>query len=293
MALAKGSGSFAESGNVVAILFFYHWTRFVEIDGSILAVLVGAGRDARHILRDRSFHWPNERMNRAEDEYRRLFVPTGVPERFPSVGECMRFKGPGGVRAELGGNPQLAQEVLRLGIARDHQRFVNVSFAHVLNQGIHVASFAAIGERKFVFRGGQAQRADQHGRERIRELALEHRAFARNHAVTLLDFTEQERRENVRQIDLPRALEIAGGAAEVLRHYTEVDMARAKDVPHLAEPFLYANIRPGVARAVVAGKHQAECFAGSPALAETKHPAEAANLDQGAYPRDEEKIGHA
>ncbi len=62
---------------------------------------------------------------------------------------------------------------------------------------------------------------------------------------------------------------------------------------HLAQHFLHANIGAGVARAVVAGEEQPQFFAGFPAMAESKHPADAPDFDQRADPRDEEKIGHA
>src|SRR4029077_791261 len=135
--------------------------------------------------------------------------------------------------------------------------------------------------------------ANHHGGERVSEFALEHRAFASNYAVVAADFAEQEWRIHIGKIDLARALEIALAAVEILAHHAEIDVASAQDVAHLAQHFLHANVGAGVARAVVAGKEQAEFFAGLPAATEAKGPAEAPDFDQRTDPSDEKEIGHA
>jgi hypothetical protein len=104
---------------------------------------------------------------------------------------------------------------LRFYVAGDDQRIVNVPLAHVLNQRVHVAGFAAVPEREFIFRGSQAERTNHHRRERVREFALEHGAFTGDYAVVLVDLAEQHRRKSVGKMNLARALEIAARAVEV------------------------------------------------------------------------------
>ena len=99
-----------------------------------------------------------------------------------------------------------------------------------------------------------------------------------------VNFPEQKRRVDIRQIDLTAAFEVAFGAVEILRHHAEFDISRAEHVAHLAEHFLHAHVAAGVARAVVARKEQLQLFARGPALAETEHPAEAPEFDQRADP---------
>ena len=101
----------------------------------------------------------------------------------------MGLKCPRGIRTQLGGNSQLAQQVLGLHVTRDHQGVVNVSLTHALDQWIHMSGLAAIGQGQLVFRRCQSERADHHGGQGVGKFALEHRAFARDHAVILPDLT--------------------------------------------------------------------------------------------------------
>ncbi len=156
-----------------------------------------------------------------------------------------------------------------------------------------MAGFAAVAHGQFIFRGGQAQRADHHGSQGVGEFAFEHRAFAGDDAVIGAHFAVEKRRKHVRQVHLPRAREISARQVEILRHHAEVDVLRAEHVPHLPDHFLHAHVAAGIARAVVAGKEQAQFFGGGPALAEAEHPAEAGDFDQRADPRHQKEIGHA
>ena len=108
-----------------------------------------------------------------------------------------------------------------------------------------------------------------------------------------MNLAEEKRRIHVGEMHLSRAVEIALGTLEILGHHAEVDIFRAENMTDLAQRFLHANVAAGIARAVVAGKEQLELFAGRPALADAELPREAAQLDHGAHPRDEQEIGHA
>ena len=58
-----------------------------------------------------------------------------------------RLEGPGGVRAEFGGDAQLAEHFLRFDVARDHQRIAAVALAHFLQQRIHRARLCPVMRR--------------------------------------------------------------------------------------------------------------------------------------------------
>src|SRR5690242_11708973 len=205
----------------------------------------------------------------------------------------MRLKRPRGIRSKLCGNPQGAQQLLRLLVARDHQRVVHVASAHFLEEAIHVARFASVPKGKFVFRRSQAERANHHRRQRVGELALEHRALARDNSVILPHLSGQEGRKDIGEINLSRALEVAAGAVETLRHYAEIDICGAEHVPHLPQHFLDAHVRSGVARTVVARKEQPQFFAGHPATPQAKCPGQSPDFDERAHPGNKQKIRHA
>ncbi len=232
-------------------------------------------------------------MNRTDNEDRRFLIPAGFPQYFASVFRWMWFKGPCRVGAKLGWNPERTQKRPRFHVASDDHRVLDVTLAHGLNEPVHVTCLAAVGNRNLVFRRCQPQRTDHHGRQRIGELALEHRAFACDDAVTLPHLAKEKRRVNVGKVNLARPFEVAFGALEALRHHAEIDVRRAKNVPNLPQHLLHAHVAAGIARAVIAGEEQLQLFAWSPALTETEHPAEARDLNQRADPRDEKEVRHA
>src|SRR5712664_54891 len=170
---------------------------------------------------------------------------------------------------------------------------MDVALAHFLNESVHMARLTTVGKRKLVFSRGQTQRTDHHRRQGVGKLALEHRAFASDDSVVLPHLAKKKRRVNVGKVNLARAFEVAFGTLEVLRHYAEIDMLGAKNMPNLPQHLLHAHVAAGVARAVVARKQQLEFFTWGPALAETHHPAEARDLNQRADPCDEKNVGHA
>src|SRR5882762_1930613 len=115
---------------------------------------------------------------------------------------------------------------------------MNVARAHRLNESVHVARFAPVSERKLVFGGGQSQRTDHHRRQGVGKLALEHRAFASDDDMILPHLAKEKRRINVAKVNLACTLEVAFRALEVLRHYAEIDVLRAKNMPNLAQHLL-------------------------------------------------------
>src|SRR5262249_53390200 len=104
---------------------------------------------------------------------------------------------------------------------------------------------------------------------------LKHGAFASYDPMVLASFAIKERRKNVRKENLTRAFEVALRAVETLRHHAEVHMLCAENVADLADHFVDAHVRAGVARAVVAGKQQLEFFARTPLSAAAEHPLQA------------------
>src|SRR5262249_61837692 len=119
---------------------------------------------------------------------------------------------------------------------------------------------------------------------------LKHGAFASYDPMVLASFAIKERRKNVRKENLTRAFEVALRAVETLRHHAEVHMLCAENVADLADHFVDAHVRAGVARAVVAGKQQLEFFARTPLSAAAEHPLQAVKLRKPADPSDEEEI---
>ena len=293
MALAERPRGFAETGNVVLVFSVHLGAGFMEVNRAVLTFLVRAGGGACEVLRDGRLYWPGKRMDWAERQDGRPLIPARLAQRSAPILGRVRVKGPRRIRSELGMNAELAQQCLRLRISRDDQRIPDVTPAHPLDEAVHVAGLGAIADRELVLRRRQAQRADHHGRQRVGEFALEHRAFARNHAVVLPHFAEKERRINVGQMHLLRPLEVTACAVEVLRHHAERDILSAEHMANLTDHLLHAHIGAGIARPVVARKEQLQLFARSPTAAETEHPADAPNLDQSADAGHEEKIGHA
>ena len=134
-------------------------------------------------------------------------------QRLAAVFRRVRLERPRRIRAQFARHAQCAQHRLRFLVARDDQRLAAIARAHLREHRVHVAGFGAIADGKFVFRRGDSQRADHHRGQRVREFALEHRAFAGDHAVVLAHFAIQKRRKNVRQVDLLRVAEIAAASA--------------------------------------------------------------------------------
>ena len=77
-------------------------------------------RHGRPISRARA-HRPPERIDGANSEDGRRAVPTRVAQGLASILGTQRLKRPGGIRAEFRRDAELAQDFLRLDIARDHQ----------------------------------------------------------------------------------------------------------------------------------------------------------------------------
>src|SRR5690348_3363076 len=98
------------------------------------------------------------------------------------------------------------------------------------------------------------------------------------------NFVEQEWRENIRQVNLSRALEISFREVKVLTHDAEVDALSPQNVADLPQHFFHAHIRSHVAGAVVSGKEKFQFLARLPSLVAAHHPADFGSLDVAADP---------
>src|SRR5262249_22630245 len=156
-----------------------------------------------------------------------------------------------------------------------------------------MTGFGTVADGNLVFRGSEAERANHHNGQGVGELALKHRALARDDAMVLARFAIKEWRGKIPQKKLFWSFEIASRAVKVLRHYAEVNVLRTKNVANLANHFVDASVRASVARAVVAGKKEAQLLAGLPARSAAEHPLQARQLDERADPHHQEKVGHA
>ena len=107
------------------------------------------------------------------------------------------------------------------------------------------------------------------------------------------DFAGDERRKDIRQMDLLAAFEISVGEFEVVAHYAELNVVRSQNVAQLAHGFFWTHVRTGIAGPVVAGKKQLEFFARLPALASAKNPRCLGALDVSAHPGLENRVHHA
>src|SRR5690349_13410224 len=211
----------------------------MKINSAVLALFVGPGGYKREVFRNRALYWPHERKNWTERENRCLFIPTGLAQHFPAIFGRMRLKCPGSIGAEFGRNTKFIEQDLRFCATGNDQRVLDVALAHVFDERVHVPGFAAVADRQLVLRRCDAERANHHGGECIGELALEHGTFAGNYPVICTNFAKQERRENVRQVNLPRALKITPGEVKILRHDAEVYVLCTKHVPKLTERLLH------------------------------------------------------
>ena len=253
----------------------------MKIDRAVVALRVRAADGVRERFSERRFDRPPERVDRADRQDRRRAVPSGVPQSLAAVFRAERLECPRGVGSELRCHAEFAQNLLRFLVARDHQRVAAVALAHLLQQRIHRARFAAVRHAQFVMCRRDAQRAHDHRGERIGEFALEHRTFAGHHAIVFRHFGMKERRENIREMHLLRVAEISAREFEILRHHRPGHILGAQDALHLPDDFFHANVGAGVARAVVAGEKQLQRLARLPGLARAEHVLQFVQLDRG------------
>src|SRR5579871_6881024 len=193
-------------------------------------------------------------MDRAQYENRSFLVPASFAQGSVRVRRRMRLEGPGSISAEFGLDAESCEKLLRLNVACDNQRIGGISFTHPLDDAVHVTGFTTIADGELVFGGGKAKRANHHSSEGVGKLAFEHRPFAGDHAMVLVDFAEEKWRINIGKIDLASALEVATGSLEILGHYAEVNVLGTEDVANLPQHLLHPDVAAGVACAVVAGE---------------------------------------
>ena len=232
----------AHRGEVAVVGRIHAWPGGVEVNRAVMALLVGASQRARGVLCQRRLHRPPERVDRADDQHGSPFIPASRAQRLATVFGAVRLKGPGGVCPQFGGHAQFAEQPLGLFIARDHQRLAAVAPHHLGEQRIHLTGLSTVADGKFVLGRRDAQRSDHHRRQGVGELAFEHRAFARHHAVVLAHFAIEERRKNVGQMNLCGIAEIAAGEREVLRHHTQGEVCGAENAPDLPQHLLDAHV---------------------------------------------------
>ena len=226
----------------------------MKINRPVVALRVRAGHGMRGPLRKRSAHRPPERIDRTHRKHRSRAVPARIAQRLAAIFRAERLKSPCRIRAQFRWDAQLAEHLLRFDVARNHQGIAAVALAHFLQQRVHLAGFGAECDTQLVLGGSNPERADHHGGKRVGELALEHRAFARHHAVVLAHLGMQERRKYVRQMNLFRVAKVTTRQIEILSHHAQLEILRAQNSPHLPQHFLHAHIGAGIARSVVAGE---------------------------------------
>src|SRR6266481_1653638 len=83
-----------ESGDIVLEFAINFIAAFKKINGTVLAIFVGASRGAGQILCNRCFHRPHERMNRTKNKDGSLLIPAGFPQHLARVFGRMRLEGP-------------------------------------------------------------------------------------------------------------------------------------------------------------------------------------------------------
>src|SRR6266496_2580252 len=268
-------------------------TRVVEIWPAIVARFVRSKCFERDQFTYGCADRPLKGIDRANDQYRLMAVPSDVAKNFAAVLGGLRREGPRSVGTEFGGNSELAQYGAGFLISRNDQRVLAETGAHFSYRRVHLSGFAAIADRQFVLRRRKSQRTDHHRGERVGKLALEHRALTSYHAVMLRDFTGKKWRENVRQVHLARVFEVAVCKLKALAHDAEVHVVRAEHVTQLANHFFNTRVRSHIARAVVSGKQELQFLARRPAFALAQHPCGLFVLDDRADPGLQHEIHHA
>jgi hypothetical protein len=100
---------------------------------------------------------------------------------------------------------------------------------------VHVARFGAVANAQLAFCGSHAERAGHQHRQRVRELRLEHRTFARDHAVVPRALLGKERRKDLRHLHLAHGAEVARGALRVEGHARQLDLLIAEHGSQLTD----------------------------------------------------------
>src|SRR6202041_2569705 len=107
-----------------------------------------------------------------------------------------------------------------------------------------------------------SERPDDHDRQRVCELAFEHRAFASNHAIMPGHLARQKGRINIGQVHLPPVSKLTSRKVKILRHHGDKKILRAEAAADLAQNFFDADIRSSISRTVVTREKEFQLFAG-------------------------------
>jgi hypothetical protein len=262
----------------------------VEVDGRVVLVGVRSEQRVGGPLHDVGLHGPPERVDRAHDEHRPDAVPPGLSQDLgPHVGR-RRLERPRGVRADVGRDAEATEHPDGRLVARDDPGAFAVPSDQILERRVHRAGLAAVRDRELALREREPERTGHHRRQRVRELRLEHRAFARDHAVLLVHGVEQELREDLRQFELLDRAEVASGQRRVVGQDREVEVVVAEQVPELADHLLDAHVRAGVPRARVAREQQLQRLPRGPLRAGVDRIAGGGRLDQPRHRHDQRPI---
>ncbi len=241
---------FRKCVQVLLITGVHFGAGFMEIGPPIVARLISSRDPMSGPFQRGRLHRPEKRIDRTENHDRRAAIPPGVAQRFSSVFRRVRLEGPRRVRPQFALHAQCAEHGLRFRIARDHHGIVAIARAQSRHRRVHIARFGAIADRKLVFHRRHAQSANEHGRERVGELALEHGPFAGDHAVMFAHFLVEEWRKHIRQEHLRRVakiaarkLEIRGRSPSVPRSWRPGPAAPVAASPLHARPSRYCGCR--------------------------------------------------
>src|ERR1700746_2309413 len=128
----------------------------MEINRPVVALRVRTCNGMRGPFRKRSSHRPPERIDRAYREHGSRPVPASIAQSLPAIFRAERLKSPSRIRAQLSWYTELAEHILRFDIARNHQRIAAVTFAHLLQERIHLSGLGAKCDAQLVLRGCNA-----------------------------------------------------------------------------------------------------------------------------------------
>ncbi|MFO0749215.1 MAG: hypothetical protein U1F43_26665 [Myxococcota bacterium] len=154
-----------------------------------------------------------------------------------------------------------------------------------------MAGLAAVADGQLLLGTRQAERADHEGRQRVGELRLEHRAFARHHAVVDVHGVGQELREDLRDLQLAHAREVAARARLVDGGDGECQMLVTEQVTELTNHLGHAHIGAGVARAGVADQQELERLPRLPLVARVDGIARLRHLDEAGHRAHQHLVG--
>src|SRR5579864_837423 len=116
----------------------------MKVGTTVVAVFIGSCDLVGEKFSNRGFHRPFERIDRADDQHRRIVIPTYILQHLAAVFRRQWRKRPSRVSAKFGWDSELAQHGAGLFVTRDDQRILAKTAAHSADWRVHVAGFAAV-----------------------------------------------------------------------------------------------------------------------------------------------------